>query len=148
MTQPAAVLKATLTHTVPTGDDTVRNMDLVLLDAAGNELVRTNEFAQVSTLTWTGPGGQGVPAGSYTLRVENTVGVVPAYTLEAATHDILPVTTARQYEQWTLTCITAGRIAGQVGVSVERGQAVDVGDVCTAGLVADRKKPKATKPRR
>ena len=149
VTEAADVLKATLTHTVPTGDDTIRNMDLVLLDPAGEEVARTDEFAQVSALTWTGPDGQGVPAGTYTLRVENTVGVVPAYTLEAATHDILPVTTARQFEQWTLTCIVGGRIVGQQGVSVERGQSVDAGDVCKAGLgVVDPgtgKKPKKPK---
>ena len=145
VTQPAAVLKATLTHTVPTGDDTLRNMDLVLLDPAGEEVARTDEFAAVSVLTWTGPDGAGVPAGTYTLRVENTAGVVPAYTLEAATYDIVPVTTERQFEQWTLTCLTAtGAVAGQVGVSVERGQRIDVGDVCKAGLTAGRppKKPK------
>ena len=134
VTQDADILKATLTHTVPSGDDVVRNMDLVLLDPAGNEVARTNEFAQVSTLTWMGPGGTGVPAGTYTLRVENTVGVVPAYTLEASTADVLPISTPRQFEQWTLTCITADGIAGQQGVSVERGQSVDVGDVCNAGL--------------
>ena len=128
------MLTATLTHTVPTGDDTVRNMDLVLLDPAGAEVARTDEFAQVSTLSWTGPDGQGVPAGTYTLRVENTVGVVPTYTLEASTADLVPVTTERQFEQWTLTCITADGIAGQRGVSVERGQRVDVGDICDAGL--------------
>jgi hypothetical protein len=51
-------------------------------------------------------------------------------------------------EQWTLTCIRAdGSIASQVGVSVERGQKVDVGDVCKAGLGTTKpgkggKKPK------
>ena len=113
VTEAADVLTATLTHTVPTGDDTLRNMDLVLLDPSGAEVARTDEFAQVSKLAWTGPDGQGVPAGTYTLRVENTAGVVPAYTLEAATADVLPVTTPRQFEQWTLTCITANGIAGQ-----------------------------------
>ena len=137
VTEAADVLTATLTHTVPTGDDTVRNMDLVLLDPAGAEVARTDEFAQVSTLSWTGPDGQGVPAGTYTLRVENTAGVVPTYTLEASTADLVPVTTERQFEQWTLTCITADGIAGQRGVSVERGQRVDVGDICDAGLAAE-----------
>ena len=132
VTEPADVLKATVTHTVPSGDDTVRNMDLVLLDPSGQEVARTNEFAQTSVLTWTGPDGLGVPAGTYTLRVENTVGVVPLYTLEAATMDEVPVATPRQFEQWTLTCITADGIAGQQGVSVERGQSVDVGDICNA----------------
>ncbi|HSP02628.1 MAG TPA: M14 family zinc carboxypeptidase [Acidimicrobiales bacterium] len=134
VTETADVLTATLTHTVPSGDDTIRNMDLVLLDPSGAEVARTDEFAQVSNLAWTGPDGQGVPAGTYTLRVENTAGLVPAYELEAATADVLPVSTERQFEQWTLTCITADGVAGQQGVSVERGQSVDVGDVCNAGL--------------
>jgi len=134
VTEEADVLVATLTHTVPSGDDTIRNMDLVLLDPSGAEVARTDEFAQVSTLTWSGPGGEGVPTGTYTLVVENTVGVVPAYTLEASTADILPIDTPRAFEQWTLTCIVDDQIRGQVGVSVERGKAVDVGDVCGAGL--------------
>ncbi len=135
VTQDADILTATLTHTVATGDDTIRNMDLVLLDPSGEEVARSGEFAQVMTLNWTGPDGAGVPAGTYTLRVENLIGLVPAYTLEAATADVQPVSTTRQFEQWTLTCIKAdGSIAGQQGVSVERGQKVDVGDVCKAGL--------------
>ncbi len=135
VTQDADILTATLTHTVATGDDTIRNMDLVLLDPSGEEVARSGEFAQVMTLNWTGPDGAGVPPGTYTLRVENLVGLVPAYSLEASTADIQPVSTTRQFEQWTLTCIKAdGSIAGQQGVSVERGQKVDVGDVCKAGL--------------
>jgi hypothetical protein len=136
VTGAADVLNATLTHTVASGDDTIRNMDLVLLDAAGKELARTNQFAQTSVLNWTGPEGQGVPAGTYTLRVENLVGVVPAYTLEAFTADVVDASTTRQFEQWTLTCTTAAGVVNQVGVSVERGQRVDVGDVCKAGLTA------------
>jgi hypothetical protein len=33
-----------------------------------------------------------------------------------------------------MRCIVDGRVVGQTGVSVERGQRVDVGDVCNAGL--------------
>jgi hypothetical protein len=137
----ADVLSATLTHTVPSGDDVIRNMDLVLLDAEGEELARTNEFAQVSVLTWAGKGGAGVPAGKYTLRVVNTVGVVPSYSLEALTADVVPQHTARQFELWTLSCITAKGIVGQRGVAVERGQSVDVGAVCNGGTDS-KNKPK------
>lgn len=136
VTEAADVLAATLTQAVPTGADTVRNMDLVLLDPSGEEVARTDEFAQVSSLTWAGPDGDGVPPGRYVLRVENTLGLVPAFTLEARTADVRAVTTERQFEQWTLTCITAAGVAGQRGVSVERGETVDVGDVCGAGLAA------------
>ena len=55
VTEAADVLTASVTHTVATGDDTVRNMDLVLLDPTGAEVARTDEFAQVSNLAWTGP---------------------------------------------------------------------------------------------
>jgi hypothetical protein len=130
----AGVLSATLTHTVPSGDDIIRNMDLVLLDAEGNELARTNEFAQVSVLTWAGKEGAGVPAGKYILRVKNTVGVVPSYSLEALTADIVPQHTARQFELWTMSCVTEQGVVGQQGVAVERGESVDVGDVCNAGV--------------
>jgi len=147
VSEPVDVLSATLTHTVPTGAETIRNLDLVLLDASGAEIARAGQFAQVNTLNWTGPDGEGVPPGDYTLRVENLVGLIPAYTIEARSADLQELTTARQFEQWTLTCITAdGRIAGQRGVSVERGQAVDVGDVCNAGLSVPTK-PKGPKRR-
>ena len=73
---------------------------------------------------------------------------MPLYTLEAATADLLPVSTTRQFEQWTLTCTTANGVVNQKGVSVERGQKVDVGDICKAGLVSviPVKKPKPIKP--
>ncbi len=134
VTEAADVLSATLTHTVPSGDDTVRNMTLVLLDPSGAEVARADEFAQVNALAWSGPDGAGVPAGTYTLRVQNVAGVVPLYALEASTADVVSEATERQFEQWTLTCTTADGIVGQVGVSVERGRSVDVGDVCDAGL--------------
>jgi len=135
VTQPADVLKASLTVTVPTGAETLKNFDLELLDESGQVVASATEWAVTNTLTWTGPAGQGVPAGTYTLRATNSVGLGMAYELEAATYDVVRDSTARQFEQWTLTCRTADGIAGQLGVSVERGQTVDVGDVCNAGLV-------------
>ncbi|HVM27744.1 MAG TPA: M14 family zinc carboxypeptidase [Mycobacteriales bacterium] len=134
VTQPAQVLKATLTQSVGTGETVVRNMSLNLLNPAGEVVATANAFAASNTLAWTGPDGQGVPAGTYTLRVNNTAGVVPAYSLTAATHDVVSDRTARQFEQWTLSCITDKGVVGQQGISVERGQSVDAGDVCNAGL--------------
>ena len=102
-----------------------------------------------NTLTWTGPDGQGVPPGTYTLRASNSVGLGMAYELEAATYDVVRDSTARQFEQWTMTCRTDAGIVNQVGVSVERGQRVDVGDVCKAGLgttVPDPGGEEPTKP--
>jgi hypothetical protein len=58
--------------------------------------------------------------------------------------------TARQFEQWTVSCLTADGLVGQVGASVERGHTVDVGDVCAAGLSDGKgtggKKPKKDPP--
>jgi hypothetical protein len=132
--EPADMLKASLTVTVPTGAETIKNYDLLLLDEAGTVVASAREWAVTNTLTWTGPGGQGVPPGTYTLRASNSVALGMAYELEAATYDVVRDRTARQFEQWTMSCRTAAGLVNQVGVSVERGQRVDVGDVCKAGL--------------
>jgi hypothetical protein len=134
VTEPADMLKASLTVTVPTGAETIKNYDLLLLDESGTVVAEARDWAVTNTLTWTGPDGQGVPPGTYTLRASNSVALAMAYELEAATYDIVRDSTARQFEQWTMTCRTDAGIVNQVGVSVERGQSVDVGDVCKAGL--------------
>jgi hypothetical protein len=136
VTQEADVLKATVTQSVPTGADTIRNMSLELLDPAGKVVAVANAFAAQNTLAWTGPAGQGVPVGTYTLRVKNTAGLVPEFELEAATLDVVRESTERQFEQWKLSCLTASGVAGQAGVSVERGQSVDVGNLCKGGKKA------------
>jgi hypothetical protein len=84
VTEPADVLKASLTVTVPTGADTIKNYDLYLLDESGNVVAEAREWAVTNTLTWTGPDGQGVPPGTYTLRASNSVALAMAYELEAA----------------------------------------------------------------
>ena len=134
VTEAADVLKASLTVTVPTGAETLKNYDLELLDETGTVVASAREWAVTNTLTWTGPDGQGVPAGTYTLRASNSVALGMAYELEAATYDIVRDSTTRQFEQWTMRCRVAGAVVGQLGVSVERGQRIDVGDVCNAGL--------------
>jgi hypothetical protein len=48
-----------------------------------------------------------------------------------ASKNVLGDATPRRFESWTLTCITADGIAGQVGVEVARGDAVALGDVCS-----------------
>ncbi|MGK2949212.1 MAG: M14 family zinc carboxypeptidase [Acidimicrobiales bacterium] len=151
VSEPADVLKASLTVTVPTGAETLKNYDLLLLDETGAVVAEATEWAVTNTLTWTGPDGQGVPPGTYTLRASNSVALAMAYELEAATHDVVRDSTSRQFEQWTLSCRTDAGIVNQVGVSVERGQSVDVGDVCKAGLGTvdpgpGGKKPKRVKP--
>jgi hypothetical protein len=151
VTEQADMLKASLTVTVPTGAETLKNYDLLLLDESGKTLAAAREWAVTNTLTWTGPDGKGVPPGTYTLRASNSVALAMAYELEAATYDVVRDRTTRQFEQWTLSCITDAGVVNQVGVSVERGQSVDVGDVCKAGLGTvdggkGRKPPKKSKP--
>jgi hypothetical protein len=143
--QPADVLKATIRVTVPTAAETLKNYDLHLLKD-GEIVASATEWAVANTLTWTGPGGQGVPAGEYVLRASNGVALGMAYDLEASTFDVVRDSTPRQFEQWTMSCVVDGEIVNQVGVSVERGQSVDVGDICGAGLGGETptkpKKPK------
>jgi hypothetical protein len=134
VTEQADVLKASLTVTVPTGAETIKNYDLLLLDESGQVVAEAREWAVTNTLTWTGPDGQGVPPGTYTLRASNSVALAMAYELEAATFDVVRDSTPRQFELWTMSCRTDAGIVNQVGVSVERGERVDVGDVCKAGL--------------
>jgi hypothetical protein len=148
VSEPADVLKASLTVTVPTGADTIKNYDLFLLDESGAVVAEATEWAVTNTLTWTGPDGQGVPPGTYTMRASNRVALGMAYDLEAATHDVVRDRTARQFEQWTLTCTTEAGIVNQVGVSVERGQNIDVGDVCKAGLGTVDPGPGGKKPKK
>jgi hypothetical protein len=136
VTEPADVLRASVRTAFPVDGQVVnyRQFTVQLRDAGGNVVAEARDFGPVNTLSWSGPGGAGVPAGTYTLRVVNSLGVTLAYNLEAATHDVLGDRTPRQFEQWTLTCTNAdGSIAGQQLVSVERGQSFDVGDVCGAG---------------
>jgi hypothetical protein len=146
VTEQADVLKASLTVTVPTGAETIKNYDLFLLDESGTVVAEAREWAVTNTLTWTGPGGQGVPPGTYTLRASNSVALAMAYELEAAMFDVVRDRTSRQFEQWTLSCRTDAGLVNQVGVSVERGQIVDVGDVCLAGLDGGEDPTEPTQP--
>ena len=103
---------------------------LTLLDPDGVAVASATEFGAVNTLAWTGVDGEGVPAGTYTLRVTNGVNPTAVYSLDAHTQDILGLGTPRAYETWTLSCLTADGLAGQAPVQVERGEAVDVGAIC------------------
>jgi hypothetical protein len=132
LTESADVLKATIRVTVPTAAETLKNYDLHLLDESGEVVASAEEWVVANTLVWTGPDGEGVPAGNYTLRASNGVALAMAYELEAATFDVVRDSTPRQFEQWTMSCMTADGLVGQQGVSVERGQSVDVGSICGA----------------
>jgi hypothetical protein len=136
VTEPADLIRATVRTAVPVDGQVVSyaQFHLRLLDPQGNTVAQATEFGPTNSVSWTGPDGDGIPTGTYTLQISNSIAFTMAYELEAATQDVLSDHTARQFEQWTLSCITADGLVGQAGVSVERGQSVDVGDVCNAGL--------------
>ena len=130
VTEPADVLKATLTVSVPTGAETIKNYDLYLLNEAGEVVASEEEWSVSKTIAWAGPDGQGVPPGTYTLRASNAVALGMAYELEAATYDVVRDRTARQFELWTLSCVGDNGVVAQHPVAVERGEQVDVGAAC------------------
>lgn len=94
-------------------------------------------YGGTNVITWTGPDGSGVAAGTYILQVENIANPAMAYDLEARTQDVIADRTQRQFEVWTLSCLTADGLLGQQPVQVDRGEQVDVGDVCGVGEEED-----------
>jgi hypothetical protein len=132
---PADVLKATVRAQQPAGADSLKAYDLILLDESGKVvLAEAKAFAQENTVSYTGPDGQGVAAGTYTLRVRAGAPLVPAYTLSAAALDIVSDETPGQVETWNLTC-TSGTTTQEKKVTVDRGQSVDIGSVCAPAPV-------------
>jgi hypothetical protein len=151
VTEPADLIRATVRTAVPVDGQVVSyaQFHLRLVAPDGSTVAQATEFGPINSLAWTGPDGTGIPTGTYTLQISNSIAVTSAYELEAATQDVLADHTARQFEQWTVSCLTADGLVGQVGASVERGQTVDVGDVCAAGLSdggTGGKKPKKDPP--
>jgi hypothetical protein len=136
VSQPADMLRATVRVAVDKAHTALnyKAFDLKLKDASGAVVAQATANGASNTIVWMGPNGAGVPAGNYTLEITNGLESTLRYVLDAASYDVLAASTPRQFEQWTLTCLTADGYAGQAGVSVERGQKVDVGDVCKAGL--------------
>ncbi|MFT6942731.1 MAG: hypothetical protein ACJA2F_000926, partial [Nitriliruptoraceae bacterium] len=118
--------------TVPVDGQVVsyNQFQLSLADANGTEVATAKEFGPINSIAWTGVNGAGVEAGIYTITVSNALGSL-AYELQMASKNVLGDATPRRFESWTLTCITADGIAGQVGVEVARGDAVALGDVCS-----------------
>jgi hypothetical protein len=100
-----------------------------LLDPAGREVASATGFGASNSLAWTGPDGEGVPAGTYTVRVDNYLNP-GAYTVQAATYDIVGDRTPGQVEAWQLSCVTADGVTSTRDVVVDRGQAIDLGAIC------------------
>jgi hypothetical protein len=145
VTEPADLLRASVSTAYPVDGQVVSyaQFHLALIDPDGTTVAEATEFGPINSVSWTGPDGDGIPAGTYTLRISNSIAVTMAYELEAATQDVLSDHTDRQFEQWTISCLTDEGLRGQAGVSVERGEAVDVGDVCNVGYDDGKgKKPK------
>jgi hypothetical protein len=77
----------------------------------------------------------GLAPGTYTVEVANFAGATQ-WTLRGGAYAAQAGHTPRMFETWTLSCEVDGLVAGQAPVAVERGETVDVGDVCRAGLAA------------
>ena len=134
VTEAADILRATVRTTVPVDGQVVSyaQFHLRLLDPAGQVVAEATEFGPVNTIAWTGPDGQGVAPGDYTLRVTNSLGFTGQYNLDAATLDVLSDRTPRTEERWTLTCTDADGVLHTQDILVDRGQQVDVGSACGA----------------
>jgi hypothetical protein len=147
VTEPADLVRATIRTAVPVDGQVVSyaQFHLRLVDPQGDTVAEATEFGPINSLSWSGPDGDGIPTGTYTLEISNSIAVTSAYELEAATQDVVSDHTARRFEQWTLSCLTADGLVGEAGVSVERGQTVDVGDVCNTGVGADDGPPRKPK---
>ncbi|MFT5564210.1 MAG: hypothetical protein ACI970_000936 [Myxococcota bacterium] len=132
VTEAVDLLAVTVQTTVPVDGQVVsyNQFQLSLADANGTEVATAKEFGPINSIAWTGVNGAGVEPGIYTITVSNALGSL-AYELQMASKNVLSDATPRRFESWTLTCITADGIAGQVGVEVDRGAAVELGDVCS-----------------
>ena len=93
-----------------------------LLDPSGNQVASAEGFGASNTLSWDGD-GNGVPAGEYTVRVDNYLNP-GLFTVSADTYDIVGDATPESVEQWTLTCTTADGATSEADVVVARGEAV------------------------
>jgi hypothetical protein len=135
--EPADILRATVRTTTPVDGQVVNyaQFHLRLLNPTGQIVAEARAFGPINSLAWTGPDGDGVPAGEYTLRVTNNIAATSRYDLEASTVDVLADRTLRTEERWTLTCATEAGHTGEAQVLVDRGQQVDVGDICGASQV-------------
>jgi hypothetical protein len=150
VTEPADLIRATVRTTIPVDGQVVSyaQFHLRLFAPDGTLVAQGTEFGPINSVSWMGPEGDGIPTGTYTLQVSNSIAATSLYDLEAATQDLLSDHTARRFEQWTMSCITEDGLLAQAGVSVERGQSVDVGDVCNVlGEQPDTsRKPKKDTP--
>ena len=132
VTESTDLVRATVRTTVPVDGQAVSyaQFHLELVAPDGSVVATAEEFGPINSLSWTGPEGRGIPSGTYTINVSNSIGFTSAYDLEAATQNVLDDHTPRRFEAWTLTCTTADGIAGQASVLVDRGEQVDLGKVC------------------
>ncbi|MEX1164329.1 MAG: M14 family metallopeptidase [Nitriliruptor sp.] len=131
LTQPADLIRAQVTNAapVPTPGLNTRQFGLTLRDPSGATVASAAEFGPSNTLVWTGPDDAGITPGDYTLVIANSLGL-GAWELEAGSYDVAGDSTPRLYEDWVLTCAVDGEVVGQRTVFVERGERVDVGEVC------------------
>ncbi len=131
LTEPADLIRARVTNAVPvpTPGLNTRQFGVTLLDPSGATVASATEFGPSNTLVWHGPDDAGITPGDYTIVIDNSLGL-GAWNLEAGSYDVAGDATPRLYEDWLLTCRVDGEVVGQRSVFVERGERVDVGEVC------------------
>ncbi len=130
VTEDADLITATVQGVVSaSGTAANLNEHYVKIVKDGVVVAEATGFGASNSVTWTGPEGAGVTAGTYTIRVDNYLNP-GAYSLTAETRDIVGNGTPRQFETWTMSCYLGGSLAGQQPVMVERGQTVDVAGIC------------------
>ena len=106
--------------------------DLVVLDSSAG--ANTDETVSHSSPT-------GIQPGEYVVRILNyaavggwtmdiTLGTIP----EGDVSEQELLYTPRTEELWTVTCTIDGEVVTSQDVAVDRGESMDLGDVCDAGL--------------
>jgi hypothetical protein len=105
----------------------VDDYELILLGPDGEQLASSTNFGSAERVSH--QPADGVEPGTYTARVENYAGA-SEWTLSGGTFEAFEAETPRQFETWTLTCTVDGEVRGQAPVLVERGERVDVGEIC------------------
>ena len=125
---PVDLIRATVNTSFPVDGQAVRynEMHLQLLGPNGQPLASATEFGPTNSLLYSDPEGKKLPAGTYTLRVSNSLAVTSQYDLEAYAQDVVAPVTTRTPEMWTVSCdgVEVTRVL------VDRGETVDLNTVC------------------
>jgi hypothetical protein len=124
------VIRATVSTSVPVDGQAVsyNEMHLRLINPFGAVVAEAKKFGPVNSFLARPEGG--LEAGTYTLRVNNTLAATSMFDLEAYAQNVLAPVTNRTEEFWTVTCQTPGGSTASRTIGVDRGQSVDLGSIC------------------